>query len=228
MTDILEAQRLTEKDLIEAVVSQFFFLDYGYISKVNANKTVNVVHAVKPMTTEGESLSEMETEDLEVLTISTGAISISCNVAPGDKVLLVGLKNPIKKVADADHAIEQTSRLHYTRECLKVIPLCVFNDEAKVSISEEEGSLKLKSDKTLQLNGSSKGGLVIGPELKSQLAILSARVDALYTALTTSATGSMDGGATYKSGISAILSAITQHEDFSQIENPKITHGDGE
>lgn len=228
MMNVLEAQRLTDKDLIEAVVSQFYFLDYGFVSKVNADKTVNVVHAIKPMTTDGETLPEIVSENLEVLFVSAGALSIAFTVTPGDKVLMLGLKNPISKVSDVEQSAEQTSRLHYTRECLKVLPLCIFNEESKVRIYEEDGKLQIATESTLELNGTNKGGLVIGPELKTQLGYLTARVDALYSALENSPTGSSDGGATYKAAIVSTLQAVVNKEDFSNIENDKILQGDGQ
>ena len=45
MTDILSAQNLSERDLITSILNSFYIVDYGYINKVNGDKTVNVTHA---------------------------------------------------------------------------------------------------------------------------------------------------------------------------------------
>lgn len=44
---ILNAVGLNDRNLIEAIVGNFFIIDYGIITKVNQDKTVNVMHAKK-------------------------------------------------------------------------------------------------------------------------------------------------------------------------------------
>ncbi|MAX81753.1 MAG: hypothetical protein CL843_16445 [Crocinitomicaceae bacterium] len=78
---------------------------------------------------------------------------------------------------------------------------------------------------TVKLNGDSFGGVVKWPDAVQQLNILTARVDALYNALQNSSTAAQDGGATYKEAIVTILSAVTQKESFSNLENTKVKHG---
>ena len=58
-------------------------------------------------------------------------------------MLLLGLKDYIPKVKDVASASETTVYNHYTRECLKALPLCVFNDQAKVIIKVESGKLTI-------------------------------------------------------------------------------------
>ena len=57
--------------------------------------------------------------------------------------------------------------------------------------------------------------------------MLTARVDALYSALQNSPTAAQDGGATYKAAVALALSLVTQKEDFSNIESDKVKHGTG-
>ena len=47
-------------------------------------------------------------------------------------------------------------------------------------------------------------------------------------ALKTAPTAAQDGGAAFKGGIVGALSALTQKEDFSNIESDKVKHGTGE
>ena len=70
--------------------------------------------------------------------------------------------------------------------------------------------------------------MVKAQELKKQLAVLTARVDGIINALKSAPTAAQDGGASFKAGIVGVLSALTQKEDFSDIESDKVKHGTGE
>ena len=102
-------------------------------------------------------------------------------------------------------------------------------NDGDAALYSSEGAFVLcrKKDKTVEVNGVQNGGVVKAPELKAQLSKLTARVDALYDALQNSPTVSGDGGAGYKSGIKTSLSAVTEKEDFSDIESDKVFHGTG-
>lgn len=84
--------------------------------------------------------------------------------------------------------------------------------------------ITLNVDCAIEINGGGNGGFAIVPELRAQLEKMTARIDALYNAVQNSAVGSADGGATFKTNMIAILSAIADKEDFSAIENEKIKH----
>jgi hypothetical protein len=88
---------------------------------------------------------------VEVLTIAGSGFSINFDYKKGDKVLLLGLKNYVPKVDDVTSATETTAYLHYSRETLKALPLCVFNDDAKVKIEVEDGALKLTTSKNTEV-----------------------------------------------------------------------------
>lgn len=60
-------------------------------------------------------------------------------------------------------------------------------------------------------------------ELKKQLGLCKARIDAIINALKTSATAPQDGGATYKANIATALSGLTS-EDYSNMIDDKIKH----
>lgn len=101
-----------------------------------------------------------------------------------------------------------------------------IDEEGTISI-ETEGDISVNSKKTVTLDGDKFGGLCKTPELKKQLDILTGRLDSVINGIKTAPVTPEDGGASFKSGIIATISAYTQKEDFSQIENSKIKHGDG-
>lgn len=119
-------------------------------------------------------------------------------------------------------------------DAVKVLPAEDMEDvpeleDGDTAIYTSGGSSVIcRSDGTVEINGTQNGGVVIGSELKKQLSVLTARVDALYTALQNSPVAPQDGGATFKTAIASVLSSVTQKEDFSGIESDKVKHGTGE
>lgn len=100
-----------------------------------------------------------------------------------------------------------------------------INEEGAVSV-ETAGTVSVKSDETISFDGDKFGGLCKTQELQTQLNKATARIDGIIDALENSATGSEDGGATYKANITAVLETLTDKEDYSNIESDKVFHGD--
>ena len=100
----------------------------------------------------------------------------------------------------------------------------IDGDKYFVSQFSEVEKITLNVSDKIEINGGENGGLTITPELKTQLDKMTARIDGIIDALKNAQTGTQDGGAAYKGQVVGYLSAITNVEDFSQIENKKITH----
>ena len=149
---IVLGQEFTDRTLIESVVASFFILDYGYVAEVNADGTINVVHAKLQTDLEGNNFKEMKTKNIQVLSLSTNAFSIKWDIKPGDKVLLVGLKDYVRDVSDVSKATEQEAFIHYSRETLKALPLCVFNDDAKIQIKIDGADFSMKTSGNVTLD----------------------------------------------------------------------------
>ena len=195
-------EKNTEATLIESILASHYIIDYGYIKAVNTDETIDVVHAKKLKLLTGEEMSQTITRNIEVLTLCGAGFSFKFDYKKGDKVLLLGLKNYIKKVEDVTTATETTAYLHYTRETIKAIPLCVFNGDAKVTVEVKDGDIstnangkitlestkdteikadnfKVTAQKKIELNGNTKQ-FVTWTELNTAL---SAFVTQLSTAL---------------------------------------------
>lgn len=76
----------------------------------------------------------------------------------------------------------------------------------------------------VKFNDGENGGLAITPGLVSNLGKLTARVDGIINAITNAAVTAGDGGAVLKTNIVTALSALSDKEDFTAIENTKIVH----
>ena len=138
-------EQYTDRTLIESILASHYIVDYGFIKSVNPDKTIDVTHAKQLKTLDGQSLKATVTKNVEVLTLCGGGFSFTFDYKKGDKVLLLGLKDYVPKVEDVTSATETTAYLHYSRETIKAIPLCVFSDKAKVQIKVENGKLTIGS-----------------------------------------------------------------------------------
>lgn len=162
-SSIFFAQKYSERTLIESILSSFFIVDYGFIKAVNSDETINVTHAKQLKTLDGESLPATVTKNVEVLTLAGAGFSFKFDYKKGDKVLLLGLKDYVPKVDDVTSATETTAYLHYTRETLKAIPLCVFNGDAKVAVEIKDGEMKLACKKFKVTDATGTAALEVTP-----------------------------------------------------------------
>lgn len=78
---------------------------------------------------------------------------------------------------------------------------------------------------SMELLGSSLGGLIKKQELTTQLNKVTSRIDGIIDAINNGIAVAQDGGENLQTTIKAALATITDIEDFSNIENSKITHG---
>ena len=114
-----------------------------------------------------------------------------------------------------------------------LLPICSVDGapelkDGDAALWSKDGSFVIvRSDKTVELNGTDFGGLIKIEELKKELAKMTARIDGIINAVKTAAVSPQDGGATFKSNMIASLEMLVNKEDFSQIENKKVQHGQG-
>ena len=78
---------------------------------------------------------------------------------------------------------------------------------------------------TVSIRGDQYGGLIKIEELKTQLDIVTQRIDKLYQAINDGVPVPQDGGTGLQSTMKAILASQVQKEDFEEIENELVKHG---
>lgn len=156
----LQGAQFTDRDLIEKIVESYYIVDYGFVSKVADNGTVDVVHAKKLVTMDGQELPETETHGIELLTLACGEFSIKLTPKVGDNVLLLGLKNYVEGTGKINHATANDVFLHYQQNTMKALPLAMFNDDAKIKIEIDGGNLALVCSKFI-VKGSSDADPVL-------------------------------------------------------------------
>jgi phage gp45-like len=117
----------------------------------------------------------------------------------------------------------------------EILPLTADDEVCPPKLEEGDAALYTqgggwiiaRDNGKLELFGTDAGGVVKAADLENQLNKLSARVDGIIDALKNSQTAAQDGGATYKAQIAAMLTALVDKEDFSNLESKKVLHGTG-
>lgn len=180
MNEFIKSVSLNEADIIRSVLESYFIVDYGYITKVNPDKTVNVTHSAKPVLQDGTELEETTTDNVEVLTISGQGFSLQWDYKAKDKVLLLGFKDYVPKVEEVEQAQAPKSFSHYSRSTLKAIPMCIFSDEAKVKIKIEDGNVTVEAEGDVTVKPKGK----ISVETDSDVSLIAKNVKAQCTKFT--------------------------------------------
>lgn len=124
---VLEAMGRTDSWLISAVVSGMEIVDLGVVVATD-QRTVDVQHAVVQQAA-GVKLPATVTRSVEVVWLFAG----TWNVAVGDAVLLLGLKDYVAR-ADGASAGPTDVPLHYSQETMKALPLYPSSRGARIQV----------------------------------------------------------------------------------------------
>lgn len=158
----------------------------------------------------------------------SGEVGVVSFPAVGSDVV-VGFINPAVAVVILATEITKTVlTIGKTEATVEDNAVSLVTEKVKATISAD--TLKLDADgTTLEMNGDKSvwnGGsetTANATNLKQELTKMSARIDGIIKAITASAVAPMDGGATYKANMAAVVSAL-QKEDFSKMIDDKIKH----
>lgn len=158
----------------------------------------------------------------------SGEVGVVSFPAVGSDVV-VGFINPAVAVVILATEITKTVlTIGNTEATVEDNAVSLVTEKVRATISAD--TLKLDADgTTLEMNGDKSvwnGGsetTANATNLKQELTKMSARIDGIIQAITASAIAPMDGGATYKANMAAVVSAL-QKEDFSKMIDDKIKH----
>jgi hypothetical protein len=150
LNQILANLGITTRDLILDLLSAAFIADFGIVQAVGAGgATVDVEHAIQPVVA-GEQQGTTITKGVEVLWPGGGGqLSAKWDLAVGDPVLLVGLKDFIPTVGGALPQTEQIP-IHYTQETMKAIPMGAYKGTSAIPISVSGGVMTVGDPATAQ------------------------------------------------------------------------------
>lgn len=220
--------------VVRKFVTDINFVNIGIIRKVHNENYIDVsLYYLEP---DGK---ERVIPDVRLLSIGTTKCKVTIQPSVGDAVLVLTPKDfvPVIEYNRKAEAAEDAYLEYSDINACAVLIKAESDDNVKTEIKvDESGNVTLKTngdvkadstDGKIILDGDGYGGLCKTQELKKQLDKATKRIDGIMDALKKSPTGSQDGGAAYKSGISAFLAQLTDKEDYSEIESETVLHGDG-
>lgn len=186
LNSILSRLGVTERDLIESIIAEHFFADYGFVSAVSGGK-VDVRHAILPSVV-GKQLGETVSKSVELLFPSVAGFSLQFPVRVGDGVLLIGLRHYLNST---EAQVPQTTdvNLSYTQETLKAIPLGAINGSAGVVVEvSDDGVITLakgSNDKAVaRVDDTAMSDASVDPSAWPVLTALAALVGMPLTSIT--------------------------------------------
>ncbi len=140
---------LSERDVLLSIIRDQFFSDYGIVTAVTGNKTVDVQHAVLSVTRPGivapaRVLPAIVTKNVELLFPVMAGLSISGTVQAGDGVLLIGLRDLVPSTSGLTEPAQPPEFWHYSQQTLKAIPLSAIKATA-VQFGELGGKAFLRT-----------------------------------------------------------------------------------
>lgn len=224
-----EAPLLT---LLTKITTGFMFVNIGTVKKIHNENYIDV-----SLYWTDNTGDEIVIPDVRLLKLGTNKVKLYITPEEGDNVLIICPRDFIESLVFE----RKPEAFDFAQSAYSVENMCAIlvkdesDENVKTTVSiKQNGDIKIQTDgdidasskKTITMDGDNFGGLCKTPELVKQLGYLTTRVDTIINALSNSATGSQDGGAAYKTGITSILETIKNKEDFSQIENDNIKHGD--
>lgn len=137
------------------------------------------------------------------------------NPAVAVVVLAMEVTKTILTIGDTEITVADNAVSLVTRN----VKADISGDTLKLNVNGT--TLEMDGDKTVWNGGSET--TANATNLKQELTKMSARVDGIIRAITSSAVSANDGGAAYKANMTAVVSAMAR-EDFSRMIDDKIKH----
>lgn len=217
---------------IRGFINTTNYINIGVITKVHNKNYVDVSLYYTDNTGK-----KVQVQAVRLLHIGTTKCKLLITPAIGDNVLLLSTKDFIEKI-EYNRQPQRSDNSYLPYGNINMCGILIkdeSDDNVKTTITITEngditlntkGDVEVSSDKKISFDGKKYGGLCKTQELKTQLDKATARIDGIIDALEKSATGTQDGGATYKANITLALQKLTDKENYSNIESDKVMHGD--
>lgn len=228
----LANEQLPAYTVLRNFVNKTNYINIGVISRVHSENYVDINLYYT------DSLGrKIEIQAVRLLHIGTTKCKLNIVPAVGDNVLLLCPKDFIETLEyNRKPEKSKSGYLSYsnTNMCGVLIKdesddnvktTININESGNISVATE-GNVSVSSEQKILFDGDDYGGLCKTQELKTQLDKATARIDGIIDALSNSATGSQDGGATYKANIVLKLNTLVDKEDYSEIESETVMHGE--
>lgn len=147
--NIFDFLGISQLQAFKSIISDAFFADYGIVTAVHDQKTVDVKHAVLSVTrpgivAEARVLDALVTTGVEILWTSMGGLAITGTVKNGDPVLLIGLRDLLPSTQGLTAPAQPPEFWHYAQQTMKAIPMSGMTT-ADVEFGELNGKAFLRN-----------------------------------------------------------------------------------
>ena len=140
---------VSEYKKIFSVIQNSFINDYGIITSINGDGTVNVNHVILQNFYGQPIQTPITTFNIELLSISSSSLFIDSNPQVGDSVLLVGLKSFVPSTVRPLNPIPPLNPDSYSQATMKAIALSAISNTSSVQIrAEQSGTLRIRNATT--------------------------------------------------------------------------------
>ena len=196
---ILAGLQYNEGDIIRQTIANTYIVDYGIVKTVNADKTVDVTHAVMGKYINGDPVGQTVSRSVEVVFLGSASFAQTWPIAVGDGVILLGLKNFVPTTKGIQPPTAPPSNFpHYTRDTLKAIPL--------QNVSSPMISMEVDNLGNAILQNNNIGGLWKISNATQSLFII---LNSVLASIATGGTANSTGNIAMKTAMTAFATAFT-------------------
>lgn len=134
----IDQEKLTLAQVIDSRINTRFICDYGIVKAISSDGThIDVTHAAILTLVTGDQLPQTESTNVELLYPASSKVSMLWNVAVGDGVLLIGLKDYLASTLNVQSNPPQAIR-HYSQDNLKAIPFSAIPSSSLSSLEIDD------------------------------------------------------------------------------------------
>jgi hypothetical protein len=186
MNELANFMNKDDRFLIDTIIGKHFIVDYGFITQISSDKKkVDVEHLTILKDNDGEQLPKTITKNIEILFSNSSYFSLKYDVKIGDGVLLLGLKDFVKSIAEKKQPSQADYLLHYQQENLKAFPIgFAANPTTKIEATEDkfsiESSAEVVETKTATSRIAIDNSLI---EIKNSVSNMRTQIEDLWTAI---------------------------------------------
>jgi len=186
MNELANAMNKDDRFVIDAIIGKHFIIDYGFITQISEDKKkVDVEHLTILKDNEGKQLPKTVTKNIELLFSNSSYFSLKFDVKIGDGVLLLGLKDFVKSIAEKKQPSQADYLLHYQQENLKAFPIG-FADNPTTKIEATQNKFSLESSAAIIEAKTATSRIAIDNSLidiKNSVSNMRTQIEDLWTAV---------------------------------------------
>lgn len=177
--NLAKALNLTERQKIENIIENYYFIDFGIVTQVSADEsTVDVYHTSLP-DNDGKPGQPTKTTSVELIWPGGLNFQFKWKVQVGDTVLLFGIRDFVKTVSGLKSPMTPDISLRYRQENMKAFPFGVQAQAlSTIEVTDQDIEINVQNASKIKISASgidfnnATDAFVLGTTFKSQMETL--------------------------------------------------------